>query len=219
MQVVQFVSLVKEQHAREKPMPTHTVTILILLSVFLSGLLLVRPSLRTVRGGKVLAFLALFILPLAALALGAAIHLEDAKSTDFCLSCHPMEPYGKSLRIDDPAYLPAAHFQNNRIPRSAACYSCHTHYTMFGGAKSKLQGLQHLYVYYFGTVPAQLALYEPYHNRECLHCHAGARVFEETSPHKDMREQLGTNDMSCLTCHNQIHDVQQVDQMKLWEGP
>jgi nitrate/TMAO reductase-like tetraheme cytochrome c subunit len=182
-------------------------------------LLIVRPSLTGVRGGKVLAFLALFVLPITALALGSAVHLEGAKSTAFCLSCHPMEPYGKSLHLDDPTYLPAAHFQNNRIPRSAACYTCHTHYTMFGGVKAKLGGLKHLSVYYVGTVPAKLALYEPYHNRECLHCHAGARVFEDTSPHKDMREQLGANDMSCLTCHNKIHDAQGVDHMPLWKGP
>jgi cytochrome c-type protein NapC len=186
----------------------HAVTILIILSVILIGLLIIRPSLTAVRGGKILAFIALFILPITALALGSAVHLEDAKSTAFCLSCHTMEPYGKSLRIDDPTYIPAAHFQNNRIPRNAACYTCHTNYTMFGGVKAKLGGLKHLYIYFLGTVPAKLALYEPYNNRECLHCHAGARSFEESSPHKDMREQLESNDISCVTCHNQIHDVQ-----------
>ena len=34
-----------------------------------------------------------------------------------------------------------------------------------------------------------------------------------------MREQLGANEMSCLTCHNKIHDVQKVDKLKLWKGP
>ena len=119
-------------------MASHVVTILIILSVVLIGLLMVRPSLTAARGGKILAFIALFILPITALALGLAVHLEDAKSTEFCLSCHTMEPYGKSLRVDDPTYVPAAHFQNNRIPRSAACYTCHHNYTMFGGVKSKL---------------------------------------------------------------------------------
>ena len=199
-------------------MANHAATILIVLTVILIGLLIIRPSLTTVPGGKILAFIALFILPITALALGAAIHLEDAKSTDFCLSCHPMKPYGKSLRIDDATYIPAFHFQNNLIPTSAACYTCHTTYTMFGGVKAKLGGLRHLYIYYFGTVPTKLALYEPFNNRECLHCHAGMRVFEESSPHKEMREQLGANEMSCVTCHNKIHDVQHVDQIKLWKG-
>jgi nitrate/TMAO reductase-like tetraheme cytochrome c subunit len=193
------------------------VTILIILNVILIGLLIVRPSLTKVRGGKILAFVALFLLPLAALGLASTVHLEDAKSTTFCLSCHTMEPYGKSLRIDDPTYIPAAHFQNNRIPRDAACYTCHTNYTMFGGMKAKLGGLKHLYIYYFGKVPEKIALYEPYTNRECLHCHAGARSFEETSPHQEMREQLGSNDMSCLTCHNKIHDAQNASHFKIWK--
>jgi cytochrome c-type protein NapC len=188
------------------------------LSIVLIGLLIVRPSLTAVAGGKILAFIALFILPIAAIAFGAAIHLHEAKSTGFCLSCHTMEAYGKSLRVDDQTYIPASHFQNNRIPRNEACYTCHTNYAMFGGLKVKLGGLKHLYIYYFGTVPAKLALYEPYNNRECLHCHASARSFEETSPHKEMREQLGSNDMSCLTCHNKIHDAQNVDKTKLWKG-
>ena len=55
-----------------------------------------------------------------------------------------MEAYGKSLRIDDPTYIPASHFQNNRIPRNEACYACHTNYAMFGGLKAKLGGLKHL---------------------------------------------------------------------------
>jgi cytochrome c-type protein NapC len=193
----------------------HAVTILIILSVVLIGLLIVRPSLTAVTGGKILAFIALFILPISALALGSVAHLQHATSTSFCLSCHTMEAYGKSLRIDDPTYLPASHFQNNRIPTNQACYTCHTNYAMFGGLKAKIGGLKHLYIYYLGTAPAKIALYEPYNNRECLHCHAGARVFEESSPHKDMRAQLGGNEMSCLTCHNKIHDAQHVDQIKV----
>ena len=62
-----------------------------------------------------------------------------------------MEAYGKSLRIDDPSYIPASHFQNNRIPRNEACYTCHTNYAMFGGVKAKIGGLKHLAIYYFGT--------------------------------------------------------------------
>jgi len=200
-------------------MANHAVTILVVLSVILIGLLILRPSLTAVTGGKVLAFIALFILPISALALGSVAHLQHATSTSFCLSCHPMEAYGKSLRIDDPTYIPASHFQNNRIPRNEACYTCHTNYAMFGGLKAKMGGLKHLYIYYFGTVPEKIVLYEPYNNRECLHCHASARSFEETSPHKEMREQLGGNEMSCLTCHNKIHDVQNADKLKFWKGP
>jgi len=90
---------------------------------------------------------------------------------------------------------------------------------MFGDLHAKIRGLRHLYVYYFKEIPKKLALYEPYKNRECLHCHAAARSFEEKSPHKEMREQLGKNEMSCLTCHNKIHDVEHLHQAKMWKGP
>ena len=62
-----------------------------------------------------------------------------------------MEAHGKSLYIDDPTYVPAAHFQNNRIPKEQACFTCHTNYTMFGDVYGKIRGLQHIYVYYLKT--------------------------------------------------------------------
>ncbi len=200
-------------------MAAYSVAGLIVLSILLIGLVLFRPSIVAARGGKILAFIALFILPIFATGLGGSIHLEHSKSREFCLSCHVMEPYGKSLYIDDPNYLPAAHFQNHRIPAEQACYTCHTNYTLFGGAKSKLRGLNHIYVYYLKTPPAKIALYEPFQNRECLHCHANARSYEETTPHKEMKEQLASNDMSCITCHNKIHDAAKVGRAKLWKGP
>jgi len=197
----------------------YALAALILMSIILIGLLLLRPSMTVVVGGKILAFVAFFILPIVATALGASIHLENSTSTQFCLSCHVMENHGKSLYIDDPTYIPAAHFQNNRIPRDHACFTCHTSYTMFGDAKAKMRGLRHLYVYYIKGAPTKLTLYEPFKNRECLHCHAGGRSYEETSPHTEMKEQLTNDDMSCLTCHNKIHDAANVDKMKMWKGP
>ena len=198
-------------------MANYAVSSVIVLSILLIGLLLIRPSITTAQGGKILAFIALFILPIVATVLGASIHLEHSKSTRFCLSCHVMEPYGKSLSIDDATYLPAAHFQNNRIPKEQACFTCHTDYTMFGDINSKMRGLRHVYAYYI-KAPTKIALYQPFHNRECLHCHASARSYEESSPHKEMKEPLATNAMSCLTCHNKIHDAANIDKAKLWKG-
>lgn len=200
-------------------MANYAVVTLITLSIILIALLLRRPSLTAAQGGKMLAFIAFFILPIVATVLGASIHLENSTSTQFCLSCHVMEAHGQSLYIDDPSYLPAAHFQNNRIPKDHACFTCHTDYTMFGDVNAKMRGLQHLYVYYFKATPAKLALYEPFKNRECLHCHDNGRSFEETSPHKEMKQQLTNNDMSCLTCHSKIHDVANIDKTKKWKGP
>ena len=200
-------------------MASYAVATVIVLSIILIGLLLLRPSITAAQGGKIVAFIAFFILPIVATGLGASIHLENSTSTQFCLSCHVMQPRGQSLYIDDPNYIPAAHFQNNRIPKDHACFTCHTDYTMFGDVNAKLRGLKHLYVYYLKGAPAKLALYEPFKNRECLHCHANGRSYEETTPHKEMKDQLTSNDMSCLTCHNKIHDVANLNKQKFWKGP
>ena len=46
------------------------------------------------RGGKILAFIALFLFPVLALGAGLSQQMERSKSTQFCLSCHVMEDYG-----------------------------------------------------------------------------------------------------------------------------
>lgn len=180
---------------------------IVLVAIALVALVVLRPGLTATRGGKILAFLALAVIPGLATAMGLSAHMERSKSTEFCLSCHVMEPYGKSLQLDDPTALPAAHFQNRRIDREHACFTCHTRYTMFGDVKAKLTGLQHVYVNYLGEVPEKIELYEPYNNRECLHCHAGARSFEESDLHKEMRADLGSNTTSCLECHDVVHQA------------
>jgi len=171
-----------------------------------------------------LAFLALFLVPSMAVWAGVSQHMERAKTTEFCLSCHTMEDYGRSLYVDDRGYLPAAHFQNNRVPRERACYTCHTDYTMFGGLKDKWRGLHHVYVQYLGTVPrtGEIKLYQPFNNRECLHCHAGARSYMEASAHQkspDMLEKANSNQLSCMSsrCHDTVHDVTTLADATFWK--
>ena len=135
-------------------MPTSFILLLAALSIALVAVFVVRPQITETRGGKMVAFLGLFALPLLCLGFGFSIKLEQSKSTQFCLSCHIMEPYGKSLLVDDSQHLAAAHFQNHRVPADEACYTCHTNYAMFGGIKAKIGGLRHIYVYYLGKPPA-----------------------------------------------------------------
>lgn len=191
---------------------------LALSAIVLILLLVARPQLTAERGGKMLAFVAMFILPVLASWVGTTRHIEHSKSTGFCLSCHEMEPYGRSLGIADAYYLPASHYQNHRVPPDQACFTCHTTYTMFGDVQAKLQGMRHVFVHYLGTVPDQIELYRPYSNRECLHCHAGARSFEEGEDHIDLREDLRTGASSCLECHDLVHDVGNLEDMEMWEG-
>ena len=85
---------------------------------------------------------------------------------------------------------------------------------MFGGVRDKWRGLHHVYIQYLGTVPQpeQIKLYKPFNNRECLHCHARARSYLETSSHHEKPETLplaNANQLSCMSsnCHDVIHNV------------
>jgi cytochrome c-type protein NapC len=203
--------------------PTALLVSLILFSVVLIGVLVFRLSVTSTAGGKMLAFLLLFVLPLLCLAMGVNSEIERSKSTQFCLSCHVMEPYGRSLHVDDPNYLAAAHFQNHRVPTDEACYTCHTNYAMFGGVRAKLHGLRHVYVQYLGMVKQPLHLYDAYNNRECLHCHLGARSFEEGAVHNadpDLLPAVKANKISCISsgCHDTVHNPSQLDKVKIWSG-
>lgn len=203
-----------------------TVTLALLLGLIaLAGVVLIvlaaRPDVTRSTGGKILAFLALFVAPGLAVYGGATAHLERSKSTEFCISCHAMEPYGMSLHVKDTEYLAAAHFQNNRVPRDHACYTCHTDYALFGGVRSKLRGLRHVMVNYFGSVPDTIHLYNPYNNRECLHCHLGSRSYEESSGHQGEEVSLAdlrSGKVSCTTsgCHDVVHDVHRLKGVEMW---
>lgn len=194
-------------------------------AALIAALIGFRADLTRVRGGRILAFIALFLLPVLALAAGFSRQMDNTKSTQFCMSCHVMNDYGKSLLVDDKSYIPAAHYQNNRIPRDRACYTCHSDYTMYGGITAKMRGLRHVYIQYLGTIPkpADIKLYSPFNNRECLHCHDGARSFLETSGHHkspDMLKQVKENKMSCMSsrCHDTIHDVDTLVDAKMWKA-
>jgi cytochrome c-type protein NapC len=204
-------------------MPTLAVVVLVVFSAVLAGFIAVRPAITVTRAGKILAFGVLFFLPLFSLAVGLQNEMDRSKSTAFCLSCHIMEPYGKSLHIDDPSYLAGAHFQNHLVPANEACYTCHTNYAMFGSFKAKLSGLRHLYVYYLGTQPApeNIKLHEPFSNRECLHCHLGARTFEQGVMHNmdpATLPAIKANTLSCISsgCHDVVHNVGHWGDVKFW---
>jgi len=203
---------------------TTIVVAVILVSIVLIAWLVWRPSITATRGGKILAFVALLIFPGLAGGMGVSEHIQHSKTTNFCLSCHVMESYGKSLHIDDRSFVPAIHFQNHLVPHENACYTCHTDYTMFGDVNAKLRGLKHVYKYYLGTPSNPIKLYTPYNNRECLHCHLGARSFEESEAHTKDPEALAkmkTNQLGCTTsgCHNIVHNVGALNEATFWKEP
>jgi cytochrome c-type protein NapC len=207
------------------PLQTILIMTLVLFSIVLIGIIVARPNLTATRGGKIMAFMVFLFLPILCAAMGVSSELERSKTTKFCLSCHIMEPYGQSLRVDDPSYLAGAHFQNHRVPADEACYTCHTNYAMFGSFKAKMAGLRHVYVYYLTKPPApeNIKLHEPYNNRECLHCHLGARSFEQGAVHNadpDLLPAVKANKVSCVSsgCHEIVHNVGTLAKTKMWSG-
>lgn len=199
------------------------IYVLIAIALVGSVAVVVQPNISRTLRGRIFAFVALILVPGTAGVSGLEAHMERSKTVEFCLSCHPMEKYGKSLRIDDVMHLPAAHYQYNRVPRETACFACHTNYTMFGDYKAKVRGLHHVWVQYLGKVPKpeDIKLYEPFNNRECLHCHNEGRSFIEAVPHKNVDGGIGAiraNKVSCTSkgCHDNVHDIAHVDSLPQW---
>ena len=202
------------------------VTGLVLVSALLALVAAFHPRIARSREGRSLAFVALAVLPALCMWAGFTEHLDRATSTRFCLSCHVMHDFGETLRYDDRSYIPAVHYQSNLIPRDHACYTCHSDYALFGGVKTKLHGLRHVYVEYFGTIPkpTDIKLYNPFPNLTCLHCHLGSRKFEEVNGHHktpDMLSQVKSGQLSCISsgCHDTVHDVSDLQGAALWKEP
>lgn len=192
--------------------PYAIVVAMTVLSIVLAALLTVRPAISIGTGGKIFSFVALCVLPILSIFSVTTQHLERSKQTSFCLSCHVMEPYGKSLHADASEQIPAVHYQNQYVPKDHACFTCHTDYAMYGDIRAKLRGLKHVYVNYIGTVPAHIKLYDPYNNRECLHCHGGSKRFEESVGHtadETEMQKIKSGQESCLSaeCHDRAHEV------------
>ena len=197
------------------------VAALVVFAVAMAAVFAIRPSITNFPFGRIFAFAGLFVVPILAGLAGLQAHMEKSKETEFCLSCHVMEPYGKSLHIDERGHIPAVHYQNHMVPADRACFTCHTNYTLFGDYNAKLHGLRHIYVQYLGTIPKHIKLYEPFNNRECLHCHLGARSFEEGAMHNIDPATLPAvkaNKLSCISggCHETVHDVDNLGKMKFW---
>lgn len=189
---------------------------LLALAIGVVAVILLRPPEAGRLSGRILLFVGLFLLPILLTAGAGQQHLDRSKSTEFCLTCHVMEPYGESLWVDDTSVLAATHMQNRLIDTDHACYTCHTTYAMYGDLKAKWNGVRHVLVYTLGTVDQPIELYEPYQNRECLHCHDGARSFEENDFHVDIRGELAGGDVSCLECHDVAHGVADLEGASFW---
>jgi cytochrome c-type protein NapC len=169
------------------------------------------------RWGRRVLLVAAVLLPVAASAGSFKAGVEESSRTRFCLSCHEMQAYGKSLFADNRKALPAVHFQDRLLDRENACYTCHTDYALFGDFRAKLNGLRHVYVHYLGKVPEKIQLYQAFSNQNCLHCHEDARSFRESPPHRGVSAQITSGELSCLKCHTVAHDMGAVHEGRFWQ--
>lgn len=190
----------------------------IVVTIVLASIFLVRPSITAGPTGKILAFIGLAVLPALCLVGGMNTHVQRSETTKFCTSCHAMVPYGRSLYVDDPSYIPAAHFQNHRVPAGSACYACHADYSIYGPLKDKMRGLTRIYMQYVSTPPNPIRFPGDWDNHQCLHCHLGARDFEENAIHSAIMGSLTSNQMSCISsgCHDTIHNIASLSHVKFW---
>jgi cytochrome c-type protein NapC len=168
--------------------------------------------------GRVVLLVGLLALPVLLSAGNISYGFHQSSTTAFCLSCHEMEPYGKSLFVDSPQALAAFHYQNRLVDRETVCYSCHKDYAMFGDVTAKLNGLRHVWAHYIAGVPKKIELYRPYPNSNCLHCHDDMRRFVEAPVHKPVLSALYAGTTSCLSCHRIAHDMAKVDAGDFWQA-
>jgi cytochrome c-type protein NapC len=190
-----------------------TVGILLLALAWLGA-----PALMNHTPGRVALLVGIVVLPLLLTTGHLSFGFQESSQTHFCLSCHEMQRHGQSLFVDDKHALAAVHYQNRLIDRDTVCYSCHKDYALFGDARAKLNGLRHVWAHYVAGVPAKLALYKPYANSNCLHCHDDARRFREQPAHASLMEAITTGTLSCLGCHRVVHDMSKVDARDLWQA-
>ncbi|RKH02390.1 NapC/NirT family cytochrome c [Corallococcus carmarthensis] len=200
----------------ETPLPTLMIVIVSAVAVLVAMIAHAAGHLTANRLGRLVLLGGLALLPLAVSGTGVAVGVRESSQTQFCMGCHEMEPYGQSLFVDNPNALAAVHYQKRLINRDSTCFSCHTDYALFGDAKAKLNGLRHVWVHYFGTIPPEPRLYQPYPNYNCLHCHNDARGYLEAGPHRELQAELQSGARSCLSCHDLAHDLEGVKAQNFW---
>lgn len=192
----------------------------IVITIILASIFLFRPSVTAGSGWKIVAFLGLGVLPAMCIVGGMNTHVQRSEQTSFCISCHVMAPYGRSLYIDSTTPIPAQHFQNHRVPADMACLACHGDYSLYGPLNDKVRGLERIYFQYVSTPPDPASIRIPggFKNAQCLRCHLGARDFEENPVHSALKDSLVSNQMSCLTsgCHDTTHDIANLSHDKFW---
>lgn len=200
------------------PLPLIGIVWLAIGAAVVAALYFGAAALGQQRWGRLVLLAGLVVLPLVVSAANLSHGFSESSRTRFCVSCHEMQRYGRSLFADNRGALSAVHYQNRLVDRDHTCYTCHADYALFGDVRAKLNGLRHVWVHYFGKIPEKISLYQPYPNGNCLHCHDDARSFQESPAHQPVAGSLHAGTTSCLECHNVAHDLSGVEAYRFWQA-
>lgn len=153
---------------------------------------------------KLMAFLALVVLPAGAVGVANYHVFEGVKTAESCAKCHVMQPMLTDMRDPTSDSLAARHYRNRWI-ESKQCYRCHADYGLAGTLEAKADGFRHLARYTTGTYEEPIRYRGAYSNGSCLTCHRKTPRFGAVASHGTIRDRLEASTMSCLNCHGRAH--------------
>jgi len=164
---------------------------------------------------KLWLLLGLGVLPALAAATSTVSGMERTTNREFCGSCHVMTPHYDDTRNLASQSLAARHSRNPFFG-DRSCYVCHADYGMYGYAMTKMGGLRHVYLYYFGgfgdmsldEAKKAIHLVKPYDNLNCRQCHTTTlHDWRRVPDHASLEAELESNKVSCASagCHGYAH--------------
>jgi hypothetical protein len=163
-----------------------------------------------VRGrlGETLFVTGVAFLPALAFALSDVVLMERSTQTEFCTSCHLMQPVHDST-VDENDSLASIHVTRGAVPTATSCYTCHSGYGMWGTLDAKLAGTRHMLHTVLGSYELPLKHHGTYNIDSCLSCHAESSRFrsgDAQAAHLAVEESLLAGEMTCTgMCHPAAH--------------
>jgi len=153
---------------------------------------------------KLVAFVTLGALPVAAATTTHLELLEGAKEVSACGDCHVMTPMVTDMRDPSSDSLAARHFKNRYIS-DQQCYHCHAGYGFNGAFAAKMEGYRHLVRYTTHLYEEPIKMRVTFDVASCLSCHRGTVKFAAINSHAVALSRLHDGSVSCVNCHGPAH--------------
>lgn len=164
---------------------------------------------------RLLLFVGIALFPTMGAGTSTVEAMGATSTREFCGSCHVMTAHYEDAIDPESMSLSARHTRNDAFGEHS-CYKCHAEYGMFGYPLTKLNGLRHVWHYYFGEYGgmsleealAVLHTVKPYPNENCTHCHTGSgKVWLAIPEHRAVEDEVRSDKVSCASvgCHGAPH--------------